>query len=1081
MAKIKISELEREYGASRTEIIAFLKEKGYDVKTANSSVEDDGAAAVAARFGAKKENAQPASAKSANTAASQKAVDVKEKGADVPNTASAHKNASAEKNAERAESAAKTAPKKKKIIIVTSNSSGGRQGSGYSSGYNKGSFRSGRSGSGQGSGSGQYGSYRGRQPQGGRGASGAYHPIKPTVVPSQMETDFHKSPAQPAHKIVRPRTQPSDLTKAEENTIAAPVQNSVQEVEKTIREEKSKPQETVENTVQETVQKSVEKPVSAAAKSVVPSTADNTSSAKIPEHAPEANRVQSPARRIERNEHPGRTERPVRNDSAEKNSASERRSGYSQGGRSENRSGDRPRYNNQNNQGGSRPRNGSGSFGDDRKSGQGQRNGFARPGQGRFQSGSEDRGRGFRSGAAAGGTQNRRGAHTGPGVGADNGSSFAQNGKRRMNQAKDKRNKKDVAFAEEEQRERKNRSGRFIKPVVEQQKEPEEQIKVITIPEKLTIGNLADAMHMKASDVIKKLFLSGKAMTINSEITYEEAEDIASDYDILCEKEEKVDQIEELLKEDVEDEKDMVPRPPVCCVMGHVDHGKTSILDYIRKTKVTDREAGGITQAIGAYTVNVKGRTITFLDTPGHEAFTAMRLRGAQSTDIAVLVVAADDGVMPQTIEAIHHAKAAGVEIIVAVNKIDKPNANPDRVREQLSKYELIPSDWGGQTEFVNVSAKTGEGISDLLDTILLTADVMELKANPNRLARGLVLEAKLDKGRGPVANALVQKGTLHVGDFISAGAASGKVRALINDDGENVKEAGPSMPVMVLGLSEVPSAGEVILAHATNDEAKQFANTYKAQHKEELVEENRMSMNVEDLFDQMREGKMKELELIVKADVQGSVEALCSSLQKLSNDEVMVKIIHSAVGAITESDVNLAAASNAAIIGFNVHPDATAKSIAEHNGVSIHLYKVIYQAIDDVDAALKGMLAPVYEEKVIGHAEVRQIFKSGKIGNIAGCMVLDGVVERDCSVRITRDKDKIFEGNLASLKRFKDDVKEVKAGFDCGLVFKDFDSMNIGDQIEAYKMVEVPREQVIAMKEKEKREAEKAAKKQPQ
>ena len=435
----------------------------------------------------------------------------------------------------------------------------------------------------------------------------------------------------------------------------------------------------------------------------------------------------------------------------------------------------------------------------------------------------------------------------------------------------------------------------------------QEQIKVITIPEKLTIGELADAMHMKAAELIKKLFLAGKAMTVNSEVSYEEAENIAADYDILCEKEEKVDVIEELLKEEDDKEEDMVSRPPVICVMGHVDHGKTSILDYIRKSHVTAKEAGGITQAIGAYTVKTKdGRDITFLDTPGHEAFTAMRLRGAQSTDIAVLVVAADDGVMPQTIEAINHAKAAGVEIIVAVNKIDKPDADPDRVKTQLTQYGLTASDWGGQTEFVNVSAKTGQGIDDLLDTILLQADVMELKANPNRLARGLVLEARLDRGRGPVANVLVQKGTLHVGDFVSAGPAFGKVRAMINDKGDNVKEAGPSIPVMVMGLSDVPSAGEVIVAHSSNDEAKSYAETYKAQHKEELVEENRMSMKVEDLFDQMREGKMKELELIVKADVQGSVEALCTSLQKLSNDEVMVKIIHSAVGNISESDVTL-------------------------------------------------------------------------------------------------------------------------------------------------------------------------------
>ena len=696
--------------------------------------------------------------------------------------------------------------------------------------------------------------------------------------------------------------------------------------------------------------------------------------------------------------------------------------------------------------------------------GDGQRGGRSFGGNGQ-QGGRSFGGNGQQGGRSFGGSS------AAPAFGADN--------KRRQNQAKDKRNRKDFAYTEEEQKERKGRSGRFVRPVAEKKEEPvQEQIKVITIPEKLTIGELADAMHMKAAELIKKLFLAGKAMTVNSEVSYEEAENIAADYDILCEKEEKVDVIEELLKEEDDKEEDMVSRPPVICVMGHVDHGKTSILDYIRKSHVTAKEAGGITQAIGAYTVKTKdGRDITFLDTPGHEAFTAMRLRGAQSTDIAVLVVAADDGVMPQTIEAINHAKAAGVEIIVAVNKIDKPDADPDRVKTQLTQYGLTASDWGGQTEFVNVSAKTGQGIDDLLDTILLQADVMELKANPNRLARGLVLEARLDRGRGPVANVLVQKGTLHVGDFVSAGPAFGKVRAMINDKGDNVKEAGPSIPVMVMGLSDVPSAGEVIVAHSSNDEAKSYAETYKAQHKEELVEENRMSMKVEDLFDQMREGKMKELELIVKADVQGSVEALCTSLQKLSNDEVMVKIIHSAVGNISESDVTLAEASNAAIIGFNVHPDATAKSIADHGGVSIHLYKVIYQAIDDVDAALKGMLAPVYEEKVIGHAQVRQLFRSGKIGNIAGCMVLDGVIEKGCSVRITRDGEQIFDGELESLKRFKDDVKEVKAGYDCGLVFKDWDSMNVDDTIEAYKMVEVPREEVERRKAAEANKTAKTAK----
>ena len=581
---------------------------------------------------------------------------------------------------------------------------------------------------------------------------------------------------------------------------------------------------------------------------------------------------------------------------------------------------------------------------------------------------------------------------------------------------------------------------------------------MIVLPETITIKELAEKMKLQPAVIIKKLFLEGKVVTVNQEISYEDAENIAMEYDILCEKEVKVDVIEELLKEDEEKEEDLVERPPVICVMGHVDHGKTSLLDAIRKTNVTDREAGGITQHIGAYTVNVGDRKITFLDTPGHEAFTAMRMRGANATDIAILVVAADDGVMPQTVEAINHAKAAGVEIIVAVNKIDKPSANIDRVKQELAEYELIPEDWGGSTVFAPVSAKSGEGIDQLLDMILLTADIMELKANPKRKARGLVIEAELDKGRGPVATVLVQKGTLHVGDFISAGVAHGKVRAMIDDKGRRVKEAGPSTPVEILGLSDVPSAGEVFLAHDNDKTAKSYAETYLAQNKEKMLEETKGRMSLDDLFSQIQEGNLKELNLIVKADVQGSVEAVKQSLLKLSNEEVVVKCIHGGVGAINESDVSLASASNAIIIGFNVRPDATAKATAEREGVDVRLYKVIYQAIEDIEAAMKGMLDPVYEEKVIGHAEVRQIFKASAIGNIAGSYVLDGVFQRGCKVRITREGEQIFEGNLASLKRFKDDVKEVKAGYECGLVFEGFDKMQELDIVEAYIMVEVPR-----------------------
>lgn len=581
---------------------------------------------------------------------------------------------------------------------------------------------------------------------------------------------------------------------------------------------------------------------------------------------------------------------------------------------------------------------------------------------------------------------------------------------------------------------------------------------MITIPETITIKDLADKMKLQPSAIVKKLFMQGQIVTVNQEVDFETAENIAIDYDIICEKEVQVDVIEELLKEDDEDEKDMVKRPPVICVMGHVDHGKTSLLDAIRKTNVTDREAGGITQHIGAYTVNVKGEKITFLDTPGHEAFTAMRMRGANSTDIAILVVAADDGVMPQTVEAINHAKAAGIEIIVAVNKIDKPNANIDRVKQELTEYELIPVDWGGTTEFVPVSAKSGEGIDTLLETIILTAEILELKANPNRQARGLVIEAELDKGRGSVATVLVQKGTLHVGDFVSAGAAHGKVRAMVDDKGRRVKEAGPSTPVEILGLSDVPNAGEILIAHENDKTAKQFAETFVAQNKVKKLEETKSKMSLDDLFTKIQEGNLKELNLIIKADVQGSVEAVKQSLLKLSNEEVVVKCIHGGVGAINESDVILASASSAIIIGFNVRPDAQAKATAEREGVDVRLYKVIYQAIEDVEAAMKGMLDPVFEEQVIGHAEVRQIFKASAVGNIAGSYVLDGRFERNCKVRITREGEQIFEGQLASLKRFKDDVKEVKAGFECGLVFEGFDQMQELDIVEAYIMVEVPR-----------------------
>lgn len=590
-----------------------------------------------------------------------------------------------------------------------------------------------------------------------------------------------------------------------------------------------------------------------------------------------------------------------------------------------------------------------------------------------------------------------------------------------------------------------------------EKRDPDEII-TIEVADRISLRDLADKMKVKPSEIIKKLFLEGKVYTLNSEVDFDEAENIAAEFNCICEHEEKVDVIAELVKDDEDDPSTLVPRPPVVCVMGHVDHGKTSLLDKIRHTHVSDKEAGGITQKIGAYVVSINGRKITFLDTPGHEAFTAMRMRGANSTDIAILVVAADDGVMPQTVEAINHAKAAGVEIIVAVNKIDKPNANVERVKQELSEYELIPEDWGGSTIFVPVSAHTGEGIDQLLEMVLLTADVMELKANPKRNARGLVIEAELDKGRGVVATVLVQKGTLHVGDPVAAGSSFGKVRAMLDENGKRVKKAGPSTPVEILGLSEVPNAGEILNGFDSEKEARDYASTFVSVGKENLIEETRRGVSLDDLFSQIQAGNVKELDIIVKADVQGSVEAVRSSLEKLSNDEVVVKVIHGGVGAITESDVNLAAASNAIIIGFNVKPDNVAKGIADHEGVDIRLYKVIYNAIADVESAMKGMLEPVYEEQVIGHATVRMTFKSSEAGIIAGCIVDDGFMERDSTVRIHRGDEQIYEGKLISLKRFKDDAKTVKAGYECGLVVEGFTGYQEGDTIEAYKMVEVER-----------------------
>ena len=1020
MAKIKIHELAKEFGVQSKEVIAFLQSKGIEAKAAQSAVEDDAAGLVRKHFGSgapkpaaeeKESKAAPKAKESTKTAETKEAVktDTKEAGKPVENKETVKAAENKEAGKENAE-----APKKKKTIIFVSNPQNSRV-PGQPSGRNN-------------QGQGNRGGMNGNQGQNQRnnqnvrsGQPAPVRPIKPLTPPSPT----------PSVQMVPSRQPQKAAPKAEP-----------------AREEKLQSQ--TDNTAAAGTaapKPAVERPAT-----------DRTAAERQADRPVQANAADRPSygNRDNRNGQGG--DRPYGNRDNRNGQSGDRPYGNrdnrnGQGGdrpygNRDNRNGqggDRPYGNrdNRNGQGGDRPygnrdnRNGQGgdrpSFGNrDNRNGAGRDGGFRKPGQG----GSK----GFAPETTAKDAEKHRDEE-----------------KRRISQEKDKRSRKDFMYEEEEPL--KNKPGRFIKPEKKKEEATEEAIKVIVLPETITIKDLADKMKVQSSAIIKKLFLEGKMVTVNQEISYEEAENIAMEYDILCEKEVKVDVIEELLKEDDENDENLVSRPPVICVMGHVDHGKTSLLDAIRKTNVTDREAGGITQHIGAYTVSVNDRKITFLDTPGHEAFTAMRMRGANATDIAILVVAADDGVMPQTVEAINHAKAAGIEIIVAVNKIDKPNANVDRVKQELTEYELIPVDWGGTTEFVPVSAKSGEGIDDLLETILLTADILELKANPNRKARGLVIEAELDKGRGPVATILVQKGTLHVGDFISAGASHGKVRAMIDDKGRRVKEAGPSTPVEILGLNDVPSAGEVFLAHDNDKTAKSFADTYLEQNKEKKLEETKSKMSLDDLFSQIQEGNLKELNLIVKADVQGSVEAVKQSLLKLSNEEVVVKCIHGGVGAINESDVMLASASSAIIIGFNVRPDATAKATAEREGVDIRLYKVIYQAIEDIEAAMKGMLDPVFEEKVIGHAEVRQIFKASAVGNIAGSYVQDGVFQRGCKVRITRGGEQIYEGELASLKRFKDDVKEVKAGYECGLVFDGFDKMQELDIVEAYIMVEVPRQ----------------------
>ena len=577
----------------------------------------------------------------------------------------------------------------------------------------------------------------------------------------------------------------------------------------------------------------------------------------------------------------------------------------------------------------------------------------------------------------------------------------------------------------------------------------------ITIPESITVKDLAQEMKKTTSDIIKKLFDYGMMATVNNEIDFDTAFLIAQDFGITAIKKEVVTEEDILFDESSDKAEELVPRPPVIVVMGHVDHGKTSLLDAVRSTNVIEGEAGGITQHIGAYKVEVNGREITFLDTPGHEAFTSMRARGAQVTDIAILVVAANDGVMPQTVEAINHAKNAGIPIIVAINKIDVEGANPQKVKEELMKYDLVPEEWGGNTVFVEISAKKRINIDGLLEMVLLVADVQELKANPNKQAKGVVIEARLDKTRGPIATVLVQRGTLDTGDTIVVGSVIGRIRAMVNDKGKKVKKAGPSTPVEIIGLTEVPEAGETFYEVKDEKTAKHLIEKRKRQEREKSI--NAMSkVSLNDLFSQIEKNKLKQLNLIVKADVQGSVEAVTSSLEKISNDEVKVKVIHANVGGVTESDVTLAKVANAIIIAFNVRPEPIAKEMAKKEEIEIKQYSVIYKAIEDVEAAMKGMLDPTFEEKVIGNAEIRQTFKVSNVGTIAGCYVLDGKITRNAGVRVIRDNVVIHDGKLVSLKRFKDDAKEVAAGYECGLQIENFNDIKEGDTLEVYVMEEV-------------------------
>lgn len=1034
MTKMRVHELAKELGLESKELIDILSKKKVEVKGHMSSVEDEVVAAIRAEHGKvrpakeEKKEEQKVTPKPAETA---KSVGEKE---------------------QNTEPAPEAAPKKKTIMQVfrpqNSKSAGRMQNN--RPGNKTQMQRGGRPGQQQ-------------RPQGQGNAQGMKRPGQSDAGSNRSvrNSDMRRGGdrVQTPKPESRPRIQVSVQTTAQKEAAQRQMNMERMNAQSQLQERISQDQRRLNaERAEKQEQRNMEQPKSA-------ETLNRPQTTEGANRSQNTERTNRPVR--ERADFQQNTNRDGRNQSGERfqNGERQNRGERNQSGERVNR-GERNQNGERTNRG-ERFQNGNGGRQDRNERG------------GRSQGGERD-GRGFNKDGRGFGKDERTDRQERNGRGGYGERSQGRNNGRRddrdsmaapmLEQQKSQRNKgkdKEKDYKKKELRdaefENKGKKGKMSKPAAEVKKpQPKpvevEEIKQIVLPEVLTIKELADKMKIVPSVIIKKLFMQGKIVTVNQEIDYDTAEEIAMEFEILCEKEEVVDVIEELLKEEEEDESTMEKRPPVVCVMGHVDHGKTSLLDAIRHTNVIDREAGGITQHIGAYMVEINGEQITFLDTPGHEAFTAMRMRGANSTDIAILVVAADDGVMPQTIEAINHAKAAGVEIIVAVNKIDKPSANVDRVKQEMTEYGLIAEDWGGSTVFVPVSARTGEGIQELLEMVLLTAEVMELKANPNRAARGLVIEAQLDKGKGPVATVLVQKGILHVGDAIAAGSAHGKVRAMMDDKGRRVKEAGPSTPVEILGLGDVPNAGEVFVGCATEKEARNFAETFISQNKVKLLDETKSKMSLDDLFTQIKEGSLKELNIVVKADVQGSVEALKQSLLKLSNEEVVIKIIHGGVGAINESDVSLASASNAIIIGFNVRPDATAKEIAEREGVDLRLYRVIYNAIEDVEAAMKGMLDPVFEEKILGHAEVRQTFKASGVGTIAGSYVQDGTFERNCSVRLTRDGVVIFDGPLASLKRFKDDVKEVRAGYECGFVFENFNDIKEGDLVEAYKMVEVER-----------------------